>query len=41
MLASDALQKMGYQDVRYLDGGIKGWKNNGGSLDENYGVYSK
>lgn len=40
VLVSDVLQKMGYKSVRYLEGGIKGWKDFGGSVDENYGVYS-
>lgn len=41
ILATETLLKMGYKDVRYLEGGIKGWKDYGGNLDENYGVYSK
>ena len=32
-LAADALQQMGYQDVRSMRGGIKGWVDAGGEVE--------
>lgn len=32
-LAADNLQRMGYTHVASMDGGIRGWRNQGGPLD--------
>jgi len=31
-LAADALQKMGYSNVRFMDGGFQAWKKAGGKI---------
>lgn len=31
-LAADALQKMGYSNVRFMDGGFQAWKRAGGKI---------
>ena len=33
-LAADNLQKMGYQNVWSLDGGIRAWRESGGAIDQ-------
>ena len=37
ILAAEALKKMGYTNVMYLEGGISGWKKARFSLVENRG----